>query len=49
MWAWCNEAGVGSRLIATWRGTIADEWRLKRAGHFDRLARKVRGLNLAGP
>ena len=49
MLAWCNEAGVGYRLIATWRGTIADEWRLKRAGHFDRLAGKVRGLNLPGP
>ena len=49
MLAWRIEAGVGDRLIATWRGTIADEWRLKRAGHFDRLAARVRGLNLPGP
>ena len=40
--------GGGDRLIATWRGTIADEWRPKRTGHFDRLAARVRGLNLPG-
>jgi hypothetical protein len=38
----------GCRLIATWRGAIADERRLNRAGHVDRLAAWARRLNHLG-